>query len=198
MHKFSSEYHKLIKEYKYLHENGVGNITPQSTFVGGSLLKWATDINHLIKKKQISSLIDFGCGKAYYYENQIKITNKQIKKKLVYDNLLSYWGINDCTLYDPGVKKYSKYPVKKKDLVICTDVLEHIPPEDTYNFIKDIFSLTNKLVFFVVHTKPSNKKLSNGKNVHTNLKTIEDWGKIFKSIHNEFRNIEVELKFGDC
>ena len=50
-------------------------------------------------------------------------------------------------MYDPAYYKYEQYPDRKKDCVICTDVIEHIPPQDVVQLIKEIFSLANKTVF---------------------------------------------------
>ena len=197
MNKFSDDYYKLIKEYQDFHKNGINKIAPHKTFTGSSLSKWVDEIKMIKKRNDISSIIDFGCGKAYLYKERFKIITKE--KRISYDGIGAYWNVNDIVLYDPGVEEYSVYPNQQKDMVICTDVLEHISPQDTEKFIRDIFLLANKLVFFVIHIKPSpsNKKLSNGENIHINLKTIEEWKLIFSEFQNEFSNIKIIVKFGD-
>lgn len=197
MQKYTDDYYKLINEYKEFHKNGIKDIKPHKTFTGYSLAKWVDEIKLIIKRNNISSVIDFGCGKAYLYKQQINVRTKE--KKIYYDNIGAYWKIDDIVLYDPGVEEYSNYPNQKKDMVICTDVLEHISPQDTENFIRDIFLLANKLVFFVIHTKPapSKKTLSNGENIHTNLKTFDEWKLIFSSFEKEFSKIKIIVKFGD-
>ena len=62
--------------------------------------------------------------------------------------------MKDVYLYDPAVAKFSIYPNKKYDGVICTDVIEHIPEDDIMNFIQDIFDLSEKFVFIVVALVP--------------------------------------------
>ena len=74
----------------------------------------------------VQSLIDFGCGKAKFYFNKIKI------KEIEYKNVIEYWKIQDYYLYDPGVDKFSMYPSIKMDGVICIDVAEHMPPGRRY------------------------------------------------------------------
>ena len=65
-------------------------------------------------------MIDFGCGKAKYYFENIKINN------INYKNIAHFWKIQKYFLYDPGVKSFSKYPSEKADGVICTDVVEKL------------------------------------------------------------------------
>ena len=68
-------------------------------------------------------VLEYGCGKAYYYKEKFKIQGKIVPP------LKEYWGVN-INLYDPCYEKFSKFPKAKVDLSICIDVLEHIPQED--------------------------------------------------------------------
>ena len=109
-----------------------------------SLKYFFSPIKQIIDLTKSKSLIDFGCGKAKFYFNKIKI------KKIEYKNVIEFWNIQDYFLYDPGVDEFSTYPNIKTDGVLCIDVVEHIPPEDIMNFIDDIFHLAKKFVFIVI------------------------------------------------
>lgn len=74
-----------------------------------------------------------------------------------------------CHGYDPAVEKYSHRPAPC-DLVVCTDVLEHIEPDCLDHVLNDIFQLTNKISFIVVYTKPAEKFLPDGRNAHLIVK----------------------------
>ncbi len=186
MNKYTDTYYSLIKEYKEMHEKGINNLRPESTFQGSSLFKHIFSLREIIIKKSISSLIDFGCGKAIFYKNKLPY---KIKGKTGEFTIQEFWNVKDIVLYDPGVKEFELYPKQKKDLVICTDVLEHIPMIDTENFLNDIYLLANKAVFFAVSVRESKKKLKSGQSVHINIRKEDEWDKIFNSFQKRYPDI---------
>ena len=127
--KYTSYYYELIEKYKDFHTNGTKNLSGKKTFLGYSLTPWIEKISEIIKELECNSLLDFGCGKAFLYNNSFKFKGSN------YLNLQDYFKIKDLILYDPAVEIYSRYPDKNCDGVICTDVIEHIPEEDIFNFI---------------------------------------------------------------
>ena len=113
MNKYSEYYYEVIEKYKLFHENGYEKdniITPgESTFLGYSLTRWILEIKEIVKINKCDSLLDFGCGKGFLYKNKFKINDQE------YRNLLDCWELDDVYLYDPGVKEFSVYPVRKFD-----------------------------------------------------------------------------------
>ena len=180
---FSKEYEKTLNVYKKLHLEGTKFDSPENTFDGKSLIFWFHPIKQIIDSSNSKSLIDFGCGKAKYYNEEVIINNTQ------YKNITSYWKINDYFLYDPGVKNFSKYPTNKADGVICVDVVEHIPEQDVINFIEELFRLANKFVFIVIACYPAAKQLPDGRNVHLSIKEVDEWKKIISEIRTKFSDI---------
>jgi hypothetical protein len=94
---------------------------------GVALKKFIPAINQIIKDKGIESILDYGCGKAKYHPEE--------------------WN---ATKYDPAVPQYQNKPTNKFDLVISTDVLEHIPVDNLKDAIDEIFSYSKKWVFISV------------------------------------------------
>ena len=180
---FSQKYKETINLYKNMHLNGTGNIVAEETFDGRSLKFFFHPIKQIIQITNSKSLIDFGCGKAKYYSNKIEIN------KVEYINIISYWGTKQVFLYDPGVKEFSKYPTRKADGVICIDVLEHIPEENIFEFIHEIFKLSKKFVFINIACYPAKKKFPDGRNVHLCIKKPEEWKKIFKQFKIKYPKI---------
>ena len=117
MESYSNYYYELIEKYKLFHKNGVKNQPGFSTFLGYSLSKWIVKIKEIIETSNSNSLIDFGCGKGFLYNNKFKIGEKE------YENLSDFWSIKNIYLYDPAVKRFSTYPSNTYDGVICTDVI---------------------------------------------------------------------------
>ena len=171
--RFSEEYNETINLYIKLHKDGSSSTEAQETFDGRSLRFFFNAIKIILEKTKSSSIIDFGCGKAKYYFKEITIKNAKHK------NIINFWNIDEYYLYDPGVKKFSKYPAKKSDGVICIDVVEHIPEKDIFNFFDDLFRLANKFIFVVIACYPSKKTFPDGRNLHLCIKTPAEWKKIF-------------------
>ena len=180
---FSKEYKDTLGIYKKLHLNGTELDSAENTFDGKSLKFFFQPIKQVIDLTKSKSVIDFGCGKAKYYFEEISINKNS------YSNISNYWNVNDVCLYDPGVKNFSKYPTRKADGVICIDVVEHIPEGDAITFIEELFKLANKFVFIVIACYPAKKTLPDGRNVHLCLKSANDWKMIIKDIRPKFSNI---------
>jgi FkbM family methyltransferase len=89
------------------------------------------------------NILDYGCGKG------------MLAKKLPFP----IWE------YDPAIPGKDT-PPKPADLVICTDVLEHIEPDLLDNVIADLARCTKECAYVVVHTKAALKTLADGRNAH--------------------------------
>lgn len=147
----SSSYLKLNEQ---LHEDnllyGVGGKKHAPT-----VLKLTEQISKQYVKKgkpPFVSVLDYGCGKGY------------LGKELpfpIYE-------------YDPAIdgKKESPRPA---DLVVCTDVLEHIEPDKLECVLDDIRRCTKNVAFFAIHTGPSSKVLADGRNTHLIIEGKEFW-----------------------
>jgi len=114
-------------------------------------------IDQWLANNKCQSLLDYGCGKGNVFKN--------IQKR--YPRL-------DCRGYDPGVPKYAVMPEIPAELVICTDVLEHIEPELIDNVLKHIESLTLKTAYLIIDTLPAQKNLPDGRNAHLIIED-QDW-----------------------
>jgi hypothetical protein len=189
--KYSANYYEIIEKYKNFHINGAAKISGRNTFLGFSLIKWIHKIREIIHSSNSQTLIDYGCGKALLYNNDITFSNQTFK------NIQEYWGIEDVFLYDPAVEKYSLQPVEKADGIISTDVIEHIPEEDVIVFIDNLFKLANKFVFLVIATFPASKHFDDGKNIHLCIKTEKEWGVIFSKFKQTYPNIDQYIFFNN-
>lgn len=91
--------------------------------------------------------------------------------------------------YDPFVDQFSTDPVPA-DLVVCTDVLEHVEPECTKAVLDHIASLTKELAFFSISLVEADKVMSDGRNAHINLRGSEFW---LREIKKRFITSEVKV-----
>ena len=129
-------------------------------FAGYSIMEYVFDIGQLIKYSNITTAIDYGCGKARAWKN---------------NNLKALWKLQDIQLYDPGVEEYAIKPYTPRDLVICTDVMEHVPEHLVDEVLADICRLAKKAVFLNISTRPASKLLVDGSNAHATVKPAAWW-----------------------
>jgi hypothetical protein len=122
------------------------------------------------------SIWDYGCGHRY---------------PLIY-KLKKIFPDKNITGYDPVflentpiVKNYiTDEPV---DMIICTDVLEHLWYEELtpcFNYWKN---KTPKYIFCIICNRPSSKTLADGSNPHKILETKEWWISMLLSHFPEYK-----------
>lgn len=150
----SQELQNSIDVYRQTH------IAHPEYFTGHSLTTYTSEINALIQHSNIKTCIDYGCGKARAWS---------------YHNLAGLFGLDKVVLYDPGVEQYSTRPADSCDLVLCIDVLEHVPEECVDEVLIDICSLAKKAVFLNISTRPASKRLVDGTNAHATVKPKHWW-----------------------
>ena len=109
-----------------------------------------------IEEIEAKSILDYGCGQSS-----------------LIDELKDIFDPNDegnikTFRYDPAIDGYAKLPEEKVDLVICTDVLEHIPCQDLDQVIEKILALGQQAIF-VIATKKAREILPDGSNAHCSV-----------------------------
>lgn len=79
--------------------------------------------------------------------------------------------------YDPCIPGKDNLPGVKVDLVVSTDVLEHVEEDKIDNVINHIFTLATKGIYLVISTRPANAHLPDGTNAHVCLHPPSWWVK---------------------
>lgn len=156
------ENEKLIEQYKLLHER-----SPKYGTTSIEYLKVLQDLINIIKPPIV---IDYGCGKS----------------KLI-DRLD---GIQMKCRYDPAIPEFSHKinSQMKFNLLLCTDVLEHIPSEDVDNFLTYVSSLAPVAVFAICY-RHSYEFLPNGDPCHCTVRDREWWFEMLMSHYNDATTI---------
>lgn len=103
------------------------------------------------------SLLDYGCGRATLGK-AVHTLDKAIKVQI----------------YDPGVA-HRDGPPKPSDLIVATDVLEHVEPERLSTVLRHIFLLAIKGAYFTISCEPARETLPDGRNAHLIVKPPEWW-----------------------
>lgn len=134
-----------IEQYKQLHSKVV-------TY-GTTSISYINEVCLIIDFLKPRSILDYGCGKGTLIK----------ELKLLYPDI-EIFG------YDPAIPGKDELPEKLKvDLVINTDVLEHIPEEEIDTTISKIKSISNN-VYFNLHHALACAVLPDGTNAHCTVR----------------------------
>jgi methyltransferase family protein len=136
--------------------------------------KMGAHVLPLIRKFGIKTVVDYGCGKGGLKE------------------WLRRYSPAEVTNYDPCIQEFSARPAPA-DLVVCTDVMEHVEPTYTDCVLADIQKLAVKAVFFNISIREALKVLPDGRNAHINLKPAEGW---FDAVRDYFDIVCYEVQPG--
>ena len=136
-----------VEQYKILHA--------QNADFGASSAKLIDEIALVIDYLQPKSILDFGCGKGSLVS--------ELERRYPHINVYGY---------DPAVPGRETISVSRVDLVINTDVLEHIPEQALPGVVEQIAKLSDN-VYFNLHHALAKKILPNGENAHCTVKPPE-------------------------
>jgi 6-hydroxymethylpterin diphosphokinase MptE-like protein/methyltransferase family protein len=118
--------------------------------VGGG--KHAETVQKLAATLTNPSILDYGCGKGYLA--------KALARPI--------WE------YDPAIEGKQESP-RPADLVVCTDVLEHVEPDRLMDVLKDLRRVVKEIGYFVIDTGPAQKTLADGRNTHLIQRDAQWW-----------------------
>jgi hypothetical protein len=135
--------------------------------------EWATYIDRLIKEEGYDTVLDWGCGKG------------ALGAKLAERG-------RTIAEYDPAIPGKEATP-EPADLVICTDVLEHIEREHIGAVIRELRRLTKRKLFFNIATRPATKELPDGRNAHLIIQPPHWWK---ERLEREFDVLTYEVRQG--
>jgi len=112
------------------------------------------------RRGQIQSVLDFGAGQ--------RSMEKYVRENATDVNVA--W-----TNYDPGQPGIDTLPSGKFDLIISSDVLEHVEPEKIDETIAWMFEHANKALFHHIACDPCGLILPDGRNAHLITEKLDWW-----------------------
>ena len=124
--------------------------------VGGA--RHAATVTKMAEAMKAQSILDYGCGKGL----------------LAQTLPIPIWE------YDPAIPGKEASP-RPADLVVCTDVLEHVEPDKLGPVLADLRRCVRQVGFFTIHTGPAGKTLPDGRNTHLIQHGLEWWEKRLKA-----------------
>jgi hypothetical protein len=116
--------------------------------------KHTAAVRELWSKYKPATVLDYGCG-----ENRLA------------ESLKAEFRISG---YDPGIPERASMP-KPCEMVICTDVLEHVEPAKLDAVLDHLWRITGKVAYLVIDVKPAKAVLPDGRNAHLSLHEPQWW-----------------------
>lgn len=135
---------------EYLEIQSAYHLQRQDYGVSGH--KWADHVRQFSDQLGSRDILDYGAGK------------ESLQRALPFP----------IKMYDPAILHLSTAP-EPADFVVCTDVLEHIEPECLDAVLDHLTSLTKRLLFIEVATRPAAKFLPDGRNAHLIQEPLAWW-----------------------
>lgn len=156
-------YHQTLEQYQKLHAPSYGT----------SAYLYFDQIAAEVLALDPSSVLDFGCGRS--------------------DMVAHFWkdGARRIAKYDPAIPQFKELPEGNFDLVLCTDVMEHIPMTDVDDVFEAIRSKARKAIF-TISMRPARAKLPDGRNAHVTLLNTNEWMGWIKSVFGQATRIPAQ------
>lgn len=125
---------------------------------GASSGKWVGTVRSIMRQRGLRTLLDYGCGQG--------VLLKRMKQ---------YYGLQ-LTGYDPGIAELKQKPTGKFDIVVSTDVFEHIEEEYIDAVLSEINEYMLDCGFFTICLKLAQTGwLPDGRNAHILIRTRQWW-----------------------
>lgn len=130
----------------------------------------------VIKKYGPITVLDYGCG-----------------KRTLEHTLPPIVGLT-LNVYDPAIEGIDG-PPEPADIVICTDVLEHVEPDCLENVLDHLNSLTKKVAYICICTHKANNVFSDGRNLHLIVESLAFW---YPKLRKRFDVVESRVFPTEC
>lgn len=155
-------------EYKDLHL--YKEIYANNKNYGNTGHKYVDEIANYIRTNKCSKILDFGCG--------VGLLKKHLLERAI-----------EIDEYDPAIKEKSIIYKNNYDLIITTDVLEHLYENEIEFVIKEMLLLNPKFMLHIISTRKAISVLPDGTNAHKTIKQGNWWRDVIK----KYTNFQVKL-----
>jgi hypothetical protein len=140
----------LLISQEYIEQNRLMHEQTPNYGVLGQ--RFAGVVRDMARAYGTQDVLDYGCGKC------------TMERAL-------QWPIKN---YDPCIPGLDAKP-DPADIVVCTDVLEHIEPDCIDAVLDDLLRCTKRVFFCTVATVPAGRTLPDGSNTHKIVAPWEWW-----------------------
>jgi len=114
--------------------------------------RYANLVSDVVRQYAATDILDYGCGKGTLG----RAVSFPIRE------------------YDPCIPGKDA-PPEPAEIVVCTDVLEHIEPDCIDAVLDDIKRLAKRAAFLIIATVPAGRILPDGRNAHLIVEPASWW-----------------------
>ena len=158
-----SKYHKMWQQSEY------GMTSPVMRYVDG-ILEYA-------KQNYCKTILDAGCGNGKFMQRAIEDGFDIIGIDISLNGLINEpYNLVPLCIEAP----LHQLECEKKDLVVCCDVLEHVPQEWLKDTLKALSKACKKGFMFSICITDDHFGSLIGEKLHISLLSIEDWIDLIK------------------
>lgn len=157
------DYHDHIAAYKEMHA--------ARHYGDSSTEEYLAIVAQVVKERNPRSILDYGCGRS--------------------DLAAHFWrdGERRISRYDPAIGKYKVMPEGRFDLVLCCDLMEHIPMAYVDQVFAEAMSKA-PTAFFAISTLLARAKLPDGRNAHVTILSKGEWTRWVASVFGPVRTLQ--------
>lgn len=124
---------------------------------GVSGRRYVDEVVKFAAETMCESILDYGCGSGTMKEGLKKILPIKVDE------------------YDPAIPGKNIVHGDAYDMVVCTDVMEHVEPNKIDNVLQHISSLARKAVYLVIACNETQHFLPDGRSSHLTIKPPRWW-----------------------
>jgi 2-polyprenyl-3-methyl-5-hydroxy-6-metoxy-1,4-benzoquinol methylase len=173
---YIDKYREIFEGGAFIRNGAETNHDEYKAFDGGGTRTLADKLLEEVNNRKSVTILDYGCGLGTHWHKQVWVNNTKSIMNVLGEKVQGFYR------YDPAYELYSKPPLCTFDLVICSDVLEHVPDEYLEEFFFNINNYVKKdgMIFYSISTKLSKNSFDDGTNMHVNIKSVDEWFEILK------------------
>jgi len=128
-------------------------------------------LNRLDYSKDIK-VLDLGCGPAILTRKFDDYAGVDISSFIIEQNKVKY---PDKKFYHASIHNLEFLHKERFDVVICADVMEHIPPDKVVETLHEINKLNSERFALSISTRPSVFLDKKGENLHLTIWPFDKW-----------------------
>jgi len=178
MSKYLKYYKDIFEGKPFLRNGKMVTLKEKTVFDGGGIQKIYGELEYELDKRGSGTILDFGSGTGVHWTKKVPIPGVKERK-----TASEHFGsrLRGFYRYDPAHPEYCKKPTGTFDIIMCTEVLEHVPLEELPELLSEMKSYLadDGVVIFTIPKGLSSNAFPDGKNLHITLMETKEWNKMF-------------------